>query len=439
MRNSVTRFMTAMVLFPSMGVLAQTAVLPKAVLSFRSTLYAEIAKQAQAYDAALLPLAEDYVLELRKLSKRLKEVKDGAGQEAVRKEAARFMTALASEPDPFETVPELTEEVVKGSSEAVSLVQRDYIAKRTIANRTRMEQACGLIEKCVAALEQAQGVASDPQVGAALKKEATRMRVILQRKDAANVLYKEAKVNYRLMPPVPDVANLKERMTTSPAAADTANLSALSLNQLSPTVQMFLTQPLDYDKDWPPEVTKWKYETSGNYSHDFALYRTAGLPDEFGMFVFPKTMRAYVKGTKRGASFNVDGKNITWVGKAMSWLLVDSRDLVCKVSVSTKRPALKPESGPAVCVAVYSVSENNKLIASMTVPMVTELTELRMAKHFSYNRMNIVWEGTRRKRGFTIPDHMPMRVIVGIVGYYPGEEADATIEIKACPQIGDMW
>ena len=75
----------------------------------------------------------------------------------------------------------------------------------------------------------------------------------------------------------------------------------------------------------------------------------------------------------------------------------------------------------------------------MSVPMLAEATEVRMAKHVSYNRMNIVWEGTKRKRGFTIPDHVPIRVITGIAGFAPGEEVDATIEIVPCGPLGDMW
>jgi hypothetical protein len=75
----------------------------------------------------------------------------------------------------------------------------------------------------------------------------------------------------------------------------------------------------------------------------------------------------------------------------------------------------------------------------MSVPMLSEETALRMAKHYSYNRMNIVWDGTKRKRGFTIPDHMPMRVLVGVVGFGPGEQVDATIEILPCGPLGDLW
>jgi hypothetical protein len=127
------------------------------------------------------------------------------------------------------------------------------------------------------------------------------------------------------------------------------------------------------------------------------------------------------------------------MGTAVSWKLKHSRDLVCMVVFRTTRPALGAAGGPAACVAVYSVAENNRLIASMSVPMLGEETAVRMAKHYSYNRMNIVWEGTKRKRGFTIPDHMPMRVAVGVVGFAPGEEIDATIEILPCAQVGDMW
>jgi hypothetical protein len=177
-------------------------------------------------------------------------------------------------------------------------------------------------------------------------------------------------------------------------------------------------------------------ETRGSI---FSLYNLAGQPDELGIFAFPKTMRAYVRGTKKASTVNYDNKAITWLGKAMAWRLTDSRDLVCKVVYRTKKPALKEDTGPAACVAVYSINEGNRLIASMSVPMLTEETQIRMAKHFSYNRMNIVWEGTKRKRGFTIPDHVPIRVVTGIAGFAPGEEVDATIEIVPCGPLGDMW
>lgn len=415
------------------------APLPPEAARLRETLKAELAKQADSYNESLLPLAENYVLSLKRLSTRLKEAKDQAGVDAVRKEAARFMQALAGEPDPFETVPELTKEAVNTSVEALRLVQEEYAGRRSVNDLSRNERAKELAERYAAALEQlsARLAEENPAQAAAAKKEATRVRVVLQRKDAANRLFDEAGAKCRLIPPAPDVANLKERAEAAPAG--TRNLAALTLNDLPAALQAFLMKPLEYDKDWPPEITKWKFEGTGNYSHDFSLYNLPGQPDELGIFAFPKTMRAYVRGTKKSSTVNFDNKAVTWLGKAMAWRLNDSRDLVCKVLFNTKRPALKEDSGPAACVAVYSVSENNRLIASMSVPMLSETTQVRMAKHYSYNRMNIVWEGTKRKRGFTIPDHLPMRVVVGIAGFAPGEEVDATIEIAPCGPLGDMW
>ena len=425
---------------------AQTAqpaapTLPTDAVRLNSAYRAELDKLAESYNASLLPLAENYVLALKKLSNRLKEAKDAAGMEAVRKEAARFMKALSADPDPFETVPELTKDAF-ASVEALRLIQEDYAARRSLNDQTRSEKARELAGKYIAGLDQLDArYTADEQApaAAAVKKEATRMRVALQRKDFANRAFSEVGVTCRLVPPIPDVAALKEKSDAGATQPSTRNLSALALNDLAPTIQAFLLKPLEYDKDWPPEITKWKYEGSGNYSHDFSLYNLAGMPDEFGIFAFPKTMRAYLRGTKKGSTVNFENQAITWLGKAMSWRLTDSRDLVCKLVFSTKKPALKQDAGPAACVAVYSISENNRLIASMSVPMLSETTQMRLAKHFSFNRLNIVWEGTKRKRGFTIPDHLPIRVVVGVAGFAPGEEVDATIEILPCGPLGDMW
>ena len=409
--------------------------LPAEVTQMRGTLYSELGKLAKEFNGTLLPMAEDYVLDLRRIANRMREAGDTPGQEAVRKEASRFMKALEAEADPFETVPELTDDVVKASVEALRMAQQGYIAKRTVNDRLRNEKANALGTKYAEALERL--APDDEAKAAAIQKEARRVRVVLQRKDSASVLFKEAKAVFLLMPPPPDVANLKERAEAPPEPG--RDPSQLTLWQLPPDMQMRLTKPMVYDKDWPPEITKWKYEGSGDFSHDYSLYRVHGLPSELGMFVSPTTMKAYVRGTKQAQSVMLSQGTVAWMGKAMAWTLNDSRDLVCKVIFTTKRPAASQDVGPAGCVAVYSTSEDNKLIASMSVPLLTEVTDLRMIKQTSYNRLTIAWVAAKRRRGFTIPNNMPLRVVIGVNCYHPGEEADTLIEIETCPQAGEMW
>ena len=85
--------------FTLSAAVAQTAperadTLPTDVARLNAAYQKGLTTIAQDYNASLQPLAENYVLELRRLSTRLKEVKDTAGMEAVRKEANRFMQAL---------------------------------------------------------------------------------------------------------------------------------------------------------------------------------------------------------------------------------------------------------------------------------------------------------------------------------------------------------
>jgi len=425
-------------LFAASVARGQAEALPAEVMQVRNVLYAELGKLAEEYNAALLPMAEDYVLDLQRAARRMREARDTVGQEAVRGEASRFMKALESEPDAFETVPELTDDVVNKEVETLRMSQQGYIAKRTVADRLRNEKATTLGEKYAEALERldARLAATDEEKAAAAKKEARRVRVVLQRKDAASVLFREAKAAFRLMPPVPDVANLRER-AEAPVEVS-RDVGQLNLGQLPPDIQVRITKPLEYDKDWPPEVTKWKYEGFGNYSHDHSLYRVHGLPNELGIFVSEKTMRAYVRGTKQAEFAHAGDNTIRWMGKVMAWTLKDSRDLVCKVIFTTKRPAVSRDTGPAACVAVYNMLDN-KLIASMTVPLIAEVTEMRLLKQFSYNRLSITWEGAKFRRGFTIPDHTPLRVVIGVNCYFPGEETETLIEIEACPQVGESW
>ncbi|MDD4101839.1 MAG: hypothetical protein PHU80_04315 [Kiritimatiellae bacterium] len=440
MYKTITALVCVAALAASAQNMPKAAALPPEALKMREAYLAELTKIAGEYDAALLPMAENYLLELRGLAIRLTGLKDTTGTESARKEAARFMKALGNDPDPFETVPELPDDVLVDVPSALRLTQQEYAARRTAADLLRNEKVIALADKYISGLDRLVAhfeQANQTQQAAASKKEATRMRVAMQRKDFANRAFEEAGAKYRLVPPMPDIANLKERAAEPEPIVQ--KLSALSLVDLPAVIQAYLMKPLEYDKDWPPEITKWRYEGAGNYSHDFSLYNLPGMPDELGIFAYPKTMRAYVRGTVRHSTLNFDNKAVSWLGKGMSWRLNDSRDLVCKIIYRTKRPALKEDNGPAACVAVYSIDESDRLIASMSVPMLEEETQVRVAKHYSYNRLNIVWEGSKRKRGFTIPNHMPMRVVVGVVGYAPGEEIDATIEIVPCGPLGDMW
>jgi hypothetical protein len=409
------------------------AALPPQCEKMHVTYIQEMKKLADSYNAGLQPMAEDYVLGLRRLSDKFKGAKDEESAAAAKAEAARFVKALAEEPDPFESVPELTAEAIVKKPQALRLAQEDYADKRKGREFKRNQGILDLTQKYCAALEKWAAANSDDP---AVKKEATRIRVILQDKGFALRLLRETGNACLSQPAKLDLANLKEK-AQEPAVA-TKNLDALILGELPPSIQMFLMKPMEYDKSWPPEVTKWKFMGTGNYAHDFTIFNEPGQPAQLGIFAYAQTMRAYIRGTINSDAQPFAGnKALAWRGKAMAWRLADSRDLVCRVVFRTRKPAVGENSGPAACVAVYSIDEKNKPLASLTAPMVGEETTLFMAKHYSYNRLNIKWEGTKRKRGFTIPDHMPLLVIAGVVGHAKGEEIDATVEILPSGQLED--
>lgn len=396
---------------------------------------------ADDYNKALIPMAEQYAIGLLQLARRMQDEKDRAGAEAVRQEAQRYKKALTTPPDAFESVPEMTREDIVEKPEALRIIQEEYAGARTLNDLKLQKRCTELAQKLIAALTQLQNslTTDNKSAEAAIaRKESIRLQAALQRKDFSARALQEAGAKIATMPDLPDFAALSQKAISEPPA-QTRNLAALSLVDLSATIQAFLIKPLDYDKDWPPPITKWVYEGTGNYAHDFALYKQPGQPDELGIFAYDKTMRAYVRGTIKYGAYKFDNKTLNWMGKAAAWQLTDSRDLICRIIFRTKRPAISENGGPAGCVAVYSTSEANRLIASMSVPLLNQESSLRMAKHYSHNRLNIAWEGSKRKRGFTIPDHMPLRVVVGVAGFAPGEQIDATFEIIDCPQVEDMW
>lgn len=399
-----------------------------------------LSTMAEEYNQALTPIAEQYAVGLLQLAKRMQREKASSGAEAVRNEAQRYKHALTATPDAFEAVPELPPEHIVAQPEALRMLQEEYIGQRKLNELQLYEKCIEVSEKLVNALTQLHKKLDDEDKAteaAAAKKEATRLQVAMQRKDFSGRALQGAGVKLLPMPPMPDFAALSQRATTKQPV--TRDLTALSLADLSAAVQAFLIKPLEYDKDWPPPITKWVYEGTGNYAHDFALYKLPGQPSELGIFAHAKTLRAYVRGTTKFSTYNFENKTLNWMGKAAAWQLTDSRDLVCRVIFRTKRPAISENGGPAGCVAVYSTAEGDRQIAAMSVPLLSEESAMRMTKHYSHNRLNVFWEGTKRKRGFTIPDHTPLRVVVGVVGYAAGEQIEATIEIVDCPQVEESW
>lgn len=199
-------------------------------------------------------------------------------------------------------------------------------------------------------------------------------------------------------------------------------------------IKAFLATPLEYDRDWPPEIVAWQYEGVGTYAHEIKRYFLPGFNDGLKMTVRPKNLRAYVYGTKGPCTFKSGGKTLSWTGRAASWRLKDSRDLVAMAVFRTDYPAASAEVGPAAAVAVYSINEDNKLLANFTVPMTAEETKLYIAKHYSLNKLQIKWVGTKRLRSFTIPDHTPLRLVLGIIGSKEGEKIAGTLEIQPTQQ-----
>lgn len=203
-------------------------------------------------------------------------------------------------------------------------------------------------------------------------------------------------------------------------------------------IKTFLNTPLEYDRDWPPEIVSWKYERTGSYVHEFKRFFTPGFKDGLNMRVNPATMRAFVYGTKKPAAFKFQGHVPSWTGRAAAWRLEDSRALVAMAVFRTDFPAKDEASAPAASVALYSIDEDDRLLANLTVPMLSKETQLYIAKHYSLNKLQIKWVGTKRLRSFTIPDHTPLRLVLGIIGNKEGERIAGTIEIQPTQQAQEF-
>lgn len=193
-------------------------------------------------------------------------------------------------------------------------------------------------------------------------------------------------------------------MASTASAAPQAAAAAVP-----PHVETFLAQAPEYDKEWPPEFTHWRFEALGTLSSDTWAFGSLRTPDQLTARAQPQTWRAYFYGLPLAAA---EGDAV-WNGKGMAWRLQDSRLLLADAIFATPHPGSETKTAPRACIAVYTIADN-KMIASIEVALIQPETRIRVMKHFSYNRLNLLCESAKLKRGFTIPDHVPLRLVFGV-------------------------
>ncbi|NLL84216.1 MAG: hypothetical protein GX230_08275 [Lentisphaerae bacterium] len=204
--------------------------------------------------------------------------------------------------------------------------------------------------------------------------------------------------------------------------------SPQKVKPLPEPVKKFLQQVPEYDKEWPPAFTEWVFEAVGGLSSDSWKFGSAVVSDSLKINAMPKGYRAYF----HGAAAVDSGEQ--WLGQGVVWRLRDSRQLVADVIFRSAVAGRDFKSAPRACVAVYTVADN-KLIASAEVPLILAETKLRIMKHFSYNRLTLLCETAKIKRGFTIPDHLPLRLVLGVTAC--GSITPGDIAVTMAVEEGD--
>ena len=221
-------------------------------------------------------------------------------------------------------------------------------------------------------------------------------------------------------------------LAAAPAAAEEPQTTAAEKPQpaaaLPAEVEAFLATPPAYDKEWPPEFTRWTFEAVCALSSDTWSFGSVRTPDTLAVRAQPKTWRAYFHGVPQAAVGDA-----VWNGKGVAWRLQDSRQLLADAVFATPQPGTGTKTVPRACIAVYTVADN-KMIASIEVALTRPETRIRVMKHFSYNRLNLLCEDAKLKRGFTIPDHVPLRLVFGVTAAAeaeaPAKPVAVTLEIQ---------
>lgn len=375
------------------------AQIPEHILELEKEFGRAVIAADSKYSSVTNSLPRQYLSDIAKLAKDIQSDGDLDGLLAVNNEIERFTKALAAEPDPFESVPEMPQDAIVDAPESLRKLQEGYVSGLQHASQMRKDAVSSASDKLKDHIEDYQ----KELVKAGKLEEAMSVKKISLSVDEA---LKTGKYSSFLSL----VSSTDKPMTSSVIRSEGRAPSGKTTESKYP---------------WQ----KWEYVGNYPFSKDLLKFRHPDVPDTMAVSYDSERGKLSFSGICPVSSFTCGSDFCTSVGKAVEWK-VASPDLLEKVElfVKSKRTTVTMKSGPQLQLAVFS---NGRRLQMLNVPLIHPEIEIQILRNpKDATDFILYWRGTKSIEHFTLNSNVPVNIVLGVSYCNNGERCDTTVEFK---------
>ena len=382
----------SLALFPAHGQL------PAAVVNYGREFAKDVAGFRAAYSAATNSIPAKYKRDLEALQAKFQKAGDLDGLLAVKKEIERYQKAIAGEADPFETVPEMTANVIVASPPELRKLQEQYVASFTeaaVALKKSIADRGDTYRSQIKAAQTALTKAGKIEEAIAVRNESDRIAKILESGDVSELF------------------------------GQTGTQSAAS----SPPPAPQQPQRRDNGRKPQPSATKWQLIGTYAFSRDLPRYLAPDVPNELAADYNPAKATGTFSGRCTIAAAQVGDVLCSWNGRAFIWDVASADDLATDIRLKSNPRTLSSskDRGPQLELAVLA---NGVRLQSLSVQVCMSEDVVRIVRHPSNaNRFSLFWPQGSQSAVFEVPAGAKLRVLIGAVLHNPGETCDLSFQL----------
>ena len=369
--------------------------LPAAVTNYGREFAKDVARFRADYAAETNRIPAKYMRDLETLQAKFQEAGDLDGLLAVKKEIERYRKVKTEEADPFETVPEMTADVIVQKPAELRNLQKQYVSRFADAAATLKNNISERGDKYRAQIKSMQTAltkAGKIEEAIAVRTEGERVAKILESGDIA-----------QLLGPV----------ASMPTAATNPSASQPSRRDNGKAIQS--------------SATKWQLLGTYPFSRDLPRYLAPDVPNELKADYNPDKAICTLSGRCTVAAAQVGDVLCSWNGRAFIWDVTSVDDLATDIRVKSRVLSSGADRGPQLELAVLA---NNVRLKSLSVQLCKADDLVRIVRDASNgNRFSLYWPLGSKSAVFEVPAGAKLRVLIGAVLNNPGETCDLSFQL----------
>lgn len=367
--------------------------LPPSITKFGTDFARDMAVYNGEFAATTNRLPQKYIRDLEDLSVKFQKDGDLDGLLAVKKEIKRFKELDRSELDPFEPVPDMTDEDVVQTPADLRNLQEQYrrgfaAAKNDYKNKVRERG-----EKLLAEIE------------------AEKIELTKADKISEAVAVRDATAKISTMLKSGDYQGLIESFGIDSAAI-----------KVAPRKSGTVASPAAAKKSW----NAWKYRSVYPFARELPRYLDPDVPNELNAYFDQIKGVGRVSGTSRTSAKQVGDVLCSWFGKAFIWDVTDVNTLEVDIRIKAKTLSSGADRGPHIEVAVLA---NGTRVKAISVPVQCSDDRVRIVRKKD-NEFEFSWPFGKKVKPFTVPAGARINVLVGIALHNTSETCDVSFQLE---------